>query len=72
MPFTVVRPAQPPLVVDADEHRLEGAWHVFRRDTMVLGRPRSVVALRLPAASVTRVVPERALPSGRSGGSVGS
>lgn len=55
MPFTVVRPAQPPLHVDADEHRVEGRWHVFRRDTLVLGRPRSVVALRLPVAAVVRV-----------------
>lgn len=57
MPFTVVRPHQPPLVVEADDHRLEGAWHVFRRDTVVLGRPRSVVALRLPAAAVRDVLP---------------
>lgn len=55
MPFTVVRPSLPPLVVDADEHRLEGGWHVFRRDTAVMGRPRRVVALRLPAAGVTQV-----------------
>jgi hypothetical protein len=57
VPFTVVRPAQPPLHVDADEHRVEGGWHVFRRDTLVMGRPRSVVALRLPSAAVTRVEP---------------
>ena len=56
MPFTVVRPSRPPLVVDADEHRVEGAWHVFRRDTVVLGQPRSVVALRLPAADVREVL----------------
>jgi hypothetical protein len=55
VPFTVVRTTRPPLHVDADEHRVEGAWHVFRRDTLVLGRPRSVVALRLPAEDVTRV-----------------
>jgi hypothetical protein len=57
VPFTVVRPALPPLLVEADEHRVEGAWHVFRRDALVLGRPRRVVALRLPAAGVVRVVP---------------
>lgn len=57
MPFTVVRLHQLPLVVEADDHRLEGAWHVFRRDTVVLGRPRSVVVLRLPAATVREVVP---------------
>lgn len=56
MPFTVVRPTQPPLTVEADEHRVEGGWHVFRRDTVVLGRPRSVVALRLPTAGVAQVV----------------
>lgn len=55
MPYTVVRPAQPPLLVQADEHRVEGGWHVFRRDTVVLGRPRTVVALRLPVAGVLRV-----------------
>ena len=55
MSFTVVRPSLPPLLVDADEHRVEGAWHVFRRDTVVLGRPRSVVALRLPASDVREV-----------------
>ena len=55
MPYTVVRPASPPLTVDADDHQLEGGWHVFRRDTVVMGRPRSVVALRLPAAWVVRV-----------------
>jgi hypothetical protein len=57
VPYTVVRPAQPPLLVEADDHRVEGGWHVFRRDTVVLGRPRSVVALRLPAAAVVRVLP---------------
>ena len=56
MPFTVVRPSDPPLVVEADDHRVEGAWHVFRRDTVGLGRPRTVVALRLPVAEVREVV----------------
>ena len=55
MPFTVVRPAQPPLLVEADEHRIEGAWHVFRRTTLVMGQPRTVVALRLPIADVRQV-----------------
>jgi hypothetical protein len=55
VPFTVLRPNLPPLAVDADEHRLEGGWHVFRRDTVVLGRPRSVVALRLPVHAVAEV-----------------
>jgi hypothetical protein len=57
VPFTVLRPGLPPLDVDADEHRLEGVWHVFRRDTVVLGRPRTVVALRLPVAAVSEVRP---------------
>lgn len=56
MPFTVVRPSLPPLLVDADDYRVEGAWHVFRRDTVVMGRPRSVVALRLPASDVREVL----------------
>lgn len=55
MPFTVVRPGVPPLHVDADDHRVEGGWHVFRRDAVVLGRPRSVVVLRLPADATTGV-----------------
>lgn len=55
MSFTVLRPGLPPLPVDADEHRLEGGWHVFRRDTVVLGRPRSVVALRLAVHTVSEV-----------------
>jgi hypothetical protein len=63
VPYTVVRPAQPPLTVDADEHRVEGGWHVFRRDTVVMGRPRRVVALRLPLHGVTRV--EEAGAAGR-------
>ena len=65
MPYTVVRPASPPLTVDADDHRLEGGWHVFRRDTVVMGRPRSVVALRLPASGVLRV---EACPGPGAGG----
>ena len=55
MPFRVARPAQPPLVVEADDHRLEGGWHVFRRDTLVMGRPRTVVTLRLQARDVLDV-----------------
>ena len=49
MPFTVSSPGSAPVVVDAEEHRVEGAWHVFRRTTTVMGSPRTVVALRLPA-----------------------
>jgi hypothetical protein len=57
VPFTVRRPALPPLLVDAEEHRIEGAWHVFRRTTAVMGAPRTVVVLRLAAATVTDVEP---------------
>ncbi len=55
MHYTVLRPGLPPLRVEADDHRVEGAHHVFRRDTLVLRRPRSVVALRLPVAGVQAV-----------------
>ena len=57
MRFTVERPAAPPLVVEADDHVVEGAHHVFRRDVVVVGRPRSVVALRLPVDGVSAVRP---------------
>lgn len=56
MPFVVhLTSARPPLSVDADDHRVEGGWHVFRRTTYVMNRPRSVVALRLPLADVREV-----------------
>ncbi|HWH29379.1 MAG TPA: hypothetical protein VNU26_10515 [Mycobacteriales bacterium] len=55
MRWTVVRPGRPPLAVDADEHVVEGAHHVFRTGAVVLGRPRRVVALRVPVADVERV-----------------
>ncbi|HVM28080.1 MAG TPA: hypothetical protein VM433_10480 [Mycobacteriales bacterium] len=61
MRFTVERLHLPPLHVEADEHLVEGAHHVFRRDTVVLRRVRSVVALRVPESAVRRVVPH---PSG--------
>jgi hypothetical protein len=57
--FTVERADHPPLSVTADQHAVEGSHHVFRRDTVVLSRPRSVVALRLPVAEVARVVVDR-------------
>jgi hypothetical protein len=41
--------------VDADDVRTEGAYLVFRRDVLVLRRPRTVVALRVRAAAVGRV-----------------
>ncbi|MCW2500241.1 MAG: hypothetical protein JWN87_1917 [Frankiales bacterium] len=54
MPFTVVL-ATEQLVVDADEHRLEGRFHVFRSSTSVMGRPRTMVVRRLPATDVLSV-----------------
>jgi len=57
VPFTVSRPGRPPEVVDADDHAVEGAHHVFRRDVVVLGRPRRVVVLRLPVGDVQAVRP---------------
>jgi hypothetical protein len=41
--------------VDADDVRTEGAYLVFRRDVLVLRRPRTVVALRVRTAAVGRV-----------------
>jgi hypothetical protein len=55
VPSGTTRHPRPPLVVSADEHAVEGSCHVFRRDTSVLGRPRSVVALRLPVVEVAAV-----------------
>lgn len=43
------------LNIDADEYRVEGGWHVFRRTAIVMGQPRTVVALRLPARDVRSV-----------------
>ena len=57
MRYTVLRPGRPPLTVEADEHTVEGAHHVLRRDAVVLGRPRRVVALRVPVAEVERIRP---------------
>ncbi|HWG94929.1 MAG TPA: hypothetical protein VNU66_11945 [Mycobacteriales bacterium] len=57
MRFTVSVPSRPPQVVEADDHCVEGAHHVFRRDTVVLGRARRVVVLRLPAADGVEVRP---------------
>jgi hypothetical protein len=54
--YTVLRPGLPPLAVEADDHRVEGAHHVFRRDTTVLSRPRSVVVLRLPVGGTAGVL----------------
>lgn len=55
MPFTVTtRTAL--LSIDADEHRVEGAHHVFRRTATVMGAPRRVVVRRLPVSDVLSVV----------------
>jgi len=44
-----------PLLVEADEHAVEGLFHVFRRTALVMGHPRPVVVRRVPAALVARV-----------------
>lgn len=57
MPY-VVRYTDPAVAdedVDAEEMAREGVWLVFRRTVMVIGRPRTVVVLRVPAAAVSRV-----------------
>ncbi|MCU1594615.1 MAG: hypothetical protein JWO12_2007 [Frankiales bacterium] len=43
------------LLVDADEHRVEGPFHVFRRTTTLMGRPRTLVVRRLAVADVIGV-----------------
>lgn len=48
--------------VDADDVRTEGVFLVFRRDVLVLRSPRTVVALRVPAAAVARVESRCRLP----------
>ena len=54
MRYTVQLPKRS-LDIEADEHRVEGGWHVFRRTAIVMGQPRTVVALRLPARDVRSV-----------------
>ena len=54
MPFTVTTRSAV-LTIDADEHRLEGAHHVFRISRAVMGKPRMVVVRRLPQADVLDV-----------------
>jgi hypothetical protein len=56
MPFTVTTRTAT-LTVEADEHRLEGAHHVFRRTTTVMGAPRVVVVRRVARADVLAVTP---------------
>ncbi len=56
MGFVVTLCSSERIEVEADEHRLEGRCHVFRRTVLVMGRPRTTVALRLPATSVAAVV----------------
>jgi hypothetical protein len=58
--FTVQRPAAAPLVVEADAHAVEGAHHVFRRDVVVVGRARTVVALRVRVDEVVAVLADDA------------
>jgi hypothetical protein len=59
MSFTVLTSSGPEQV-DATEHRLEGLHHVFRTTTTVMGRPRTMVVRRLPAATVLSVTPYQA------------
>jgi hypothetical protein len=54
MPFTVTTTSGPEQV-DATEHRLEGLFHVFRTTTTVMGRPRTMVVRRIPAATVLTI-----------------
>lgn len=49
--------------IDADDVRPEGAYLVFRRDVLVLRRPRTVVALRVPSAAVQAVESRCPVPS---------
>jgi hypothetical protein len=58
MPFTVTTRTTT-LTVEAEEHRVEGGHHVFRRSTTVMGAPRLAVVRRLPAADVLAVTPAR-------------
>lgn len=55
MPFTVTTRTST-LTVVADEHRVEGAHHVFRATRTVMGKPRVVVVRRLPVTEVLAVV----------------
>jgi hypothetical protein len=48
--------------VDADDVRAEGAYLVFRRDVLVLRRPRTVVAMRVRSAAVSRVESQCPVP----------
>lgn len=54
MPFTVTT-LDAVLEIDADEHRVEGAHHVFRTSRAVMGKPRMVVVRRLAQADVIDV-----------------
>ena len=54
MPFTV-NTRTCTLTVVADEHRVEGAHHVFRTTRTVMGQPRVVVVRRLPVGEVLSV-----------------
>ncbi len=56
MPFTVVTTTST-LRIDADEHGVEGAHHVFRCTRTVMGAPRLVVVRRIARADVLEVRP---------------
>ena len=53
-PFTVTTRSAV-LVIDAEEHRVEGAHHVFRTTQLVMGKPRLVVVRRLRVAEVLTI-----------------
>ena len=63
MPFTVTTRSGV-IRIDADEHRLEGAHHVFRCSRSVMGAPRMVVVRRLARADVLDVSPAALNPPG--------
>jgi hypothetical protein len=54
MNYTVITTSGP-LLLEADEYRLEGGHHVFRRTQLLMGNPRIVVVRRLPEAEVLEV-----------------
>lgn len=54
-PYLVTVVAGPPMLVDADEHTVEAGWLVLRRVILAWGRPRWVIALRVPMTAVVAV-----------------
>ena len=58
MPFTVTTRSAV-LRIDAEEHRVEGAHHVFRSTRTVMGAPRMAVVRRVARAEVLEVTSSR-------------